>query len=181
MASSQGFRRLPQDITKIWSLREMSLIAAPSSSAAAEVTYQSPLKEIALTIQFMSTDDIDSLPYVKDDDSFVPEWNFANEAWEKFTSGVTDLVTAYNKELLLRARERKLTSVSVIGRCRTEYDTVRKPEEIPPAEDFVEASKTSRQVQTVYEPSVRSTNTRKSRLTPIQAWMTGQPYKPQVR
>jgi hypothetical protein len=183
MTSSQGFRRLPSDITKIWTLREMSLIAEPSSSAAADVAYESPLKEISLTVRFMSTDEIDSLPYVVDGDSFIPEWNFANEAWENLTEGVTQLVTAYNKALIKRAREKKLTSVTVIGRSRTEHDRIKASEaqatvEVEPP---VASPLKDRQVETVYEPTIRSTRTARSKITPIQAWMSGIPYKSRVR
>jgi hypothetical protein len=177
----RSFRQLPSDIKKTWFCRDMALVTEPSSSAAAEIAYLSPLKEVSLQVRFMSTDEIDNLPYVIDDSTFIPEWNFAESAWNELTDGITSLITAYNKELIKRARDKKLTNVRVLGRSRTEHGLIEAQQRAETEAKEYPDPLIDRQVQTLYEPSTRSTKTARSKITPMQAWMAGMPYKPKVK
>jgi uncharacterized protein with NAD-binding domain and iron-sulfur cluster len=166
---SSSFHRVPDSVERTWSLSTMNLTAAPISNAALDTTYESPIRQIQLKVDFLNSQAIENLKYVVDESSFVPEWEFAQESWETLVQGVTTVITEYNKSIIARAREVGLNSVSVVGKAKNTYihdqPVFETPIQSPPVN----------RVETIYEPSVRSTaTTRRSaavRPNPIFEWM----------
>lgn len=167
---SSSFHRVPDSVERTWTLSTMNLTAAPISNSAMDTTYESPLRQITLKVDFLNSASIERLKYVVDEDSFVPEWEFAQESWETLVQGLTDVITNYNKSIIARAREVGLNSVSVIGKAKNTYIHDQPDTEIPHP-----ASSVNNRVETIYEPTVRSTTTsRRSaavRPSPILEWM----------
>lgn len=167
---SSSFHRVPDSVERTWTLSTMNLTAAPISTAAIDTTYESPLRQITLKVDFLNSTAIEQLKYVVDENSFVPEWEFAQESWETLVQGVTDVITEYNKSIIARAREVGLNSVSVIGRAKNTYIHDRPDPEVHPVPSVL-----GNRVETIYEPSVRSTATSKRsaavRPSPILEWM----------
>lgn len=176
--SSRSFRTIPESATRTWTLAGMNLSATPATDAAFDTMYESPIIRISLSVEFLSGRDIENLRYILDEDTFIPEWEFADESWNKLIEGVTGVVTAYNKTVIERARELNLSSTSVIGKAKTTYDVQlvsekstldprRQPDDIPTPQNRVE---------TVYEPSIRSSSSRRSstvKLDPLTSWLAG--------
>jgi len=174
--SSRSFRTIPAGAERIWSLRDISVTAEPTSNKAMDVTYQSPIREIKLTTKFINESTLNALPYMMDDDSFVDEWDFANEAWDDMISAVTDAITAYNKTVIKRTKDLGLKSVSVVGRATTTYEPAAPLPSVAPVHPYDAERMRVNKVETTYEPTIRSTVTRRSsqvKLTPIQAWLGG--------
>lgn len=166
MASS--FHQVPDSAERTWTLSTMNLTTAPITDAALDTTYESPLRNITLKVDFLNSQGIENLKYVVDEDSFVPEWEFAQESWEKLVKGVTEAITEYNRTIIARARELNLNSVSVVGRAKNTFVVDRlEPEHVP--------QMSNNRVETVYEPTVRSVATSRRSATvrpsPILAWM----------
>lgn len=165
-----SFRVLPESASRTWSIRDLALSAKPIGEKMQDTPYESPIREIKLDVVFMQKQMIEALPYVLDDDAFVPEWEFAHESWNQLIEGVTEVITEYNKRVVARARELHLNTTSVIGKARTVYN---KPRDDTRPETNTPIIPTNR-VETVYEPSIRSSATRRSaavRRSPIDLWI----------
>lgn len=179
--ATRGFCTIPSQASKTWSLRGVTLSSTPATNKVTDTTYESPIRSITLTTDFISEANMETLPYLLDDEAFLPEWDFAQEAWEDLMACVTEGVTNYNKKVIARAKELTLSSANVIGRASTHIEHGR-PVEIPIHQTKPEPHRHFRtpnnRVETVYEPTIRSTtSTRRSskvKLSPLQAWLTGQ-------
>jgi hypothetical protein len=176
-----SFRVLPESATRTWSIRELSLSAEPTGEKAMDTSYESPIREIKLDVRFLNKEMIESLPYVVDDDTFIPEWEFADDSWNELVEGITNVITDYNKKVISRARELDLRTVSVIGKAKTTYNAYpdSKPssyeDHAPPQRRSTDPIPNTTQVETIYEPSIRSSSTRRSskiKLSPIEAWIS---------
>jgi hypothetical protein len=177
--TTRGFCTIPESATRVWSLRDVTLSSEPSSSRITDTTYQSPIRELKLTTQFVSERALHELPYLVDDDAFLPEWDFAQESWDELISQVTAAVTEYNKKVIERAKSLGLSSANVVGKARTDITPSSQSSSIPilRQDSRTEAPIRDNRVETVYEPTIRSTSTRRSsrvKLSPLQAWIAGQ-------
>lgn len=175
--SSRVFRKIPSCVKRTWSLREITTTMTPGSSELQNITYESPIRSIELKATFLSEQQLGDLIYAKPDESFANEWEFATDEWEQLIDAVTDAVSAYNKKIIQRTKDYTLTSATVIGRASTSVG--ENPDRSPVQETRTSYQQGNNQIQTIYEPSIRSTTTRKSssvKLSPMQMWLTGRRY-----
>lgn len=170
-----SFRILPESATRKWTIRDLSLSAEPTGEGALDTPYESPIREIRLDVSFLQKQMIEALPYIVDSDSFVPEWEFADESWNELIDGVTAVITDYNKKVIARARELDLKAASVIGRAKTTYNAADVLDFKPTiARRETEPLIPLNRVETVYEPSIRSSSTRQStrvKRASVEAWI----------
>lgn len=181
MTDSSFFRIVPATIERKWTTRDVTMSSAPNSGQLIDTKYESPLTSLTLSADFLDEAILRELMYAKDDNAFASEWEFAEETWNELMSTVNDAVSTYNKKLVARAKELGLNNASILGSVHTR--NVRTSPPIPDQVTIIHkntrpviSSGNFNRIETIYEPSIRSTrgSTRtRHRRASVFEWMAG--------
>jgi hypothetical protein len=183
---SREFRSFPAELTRTWSLQEISLSTHPTEEGVLSQRYESQIREVVLTAKFAEPIDLEEPLYLSTDDEYEKEWEFVERQWRDLNSSIALAVANYNKEVLSRTAALKLARSTILGRARTQ--SVSKRVQDRAAEQHNRSVHNSPlvntnhgRIETIYAESTRAPTLRSvarrrgsgNRPGSILAWMAG--------